>query len=747
MTTNKLNKIRGFSCQRFSFASYCLLIALMIFSNVGIIHAQQSLINDYDKADTILVGSEPDYPPFCLVNARGEADGFAVEIFKAAAEAVNLHVNIKVGVWSMVKQDLAEGKIDALPLVGRTPEREKLFDFTMTYLSLHGAVFVRDDYEGIKNPSDLKGKQIIVMKGDNAEEFLRREKITNNIITTHTFEEAFRLLEKGQHDAVVTQRIMGINLLEEMNINSIHPLDFQLDNFRQDFCFAVQNGNEKLVNRLNEGLSIIIANNTYREIKQKWFGPEGGVSMKDIWRYILLGLIPLVIIGILLWIVFLRKEVKRHTSKLNNEIAQHRQTLENLNVKQEKLKESEANIRLLLNSAAEGMFRIDVNGNCTMINKAAIGFLRYDNENEVLGRNMHKLIHHTNKNGEESNVDSCNILKSIREEKGTHSSDAIFWRKDGSSFQVEYFSYPIFEKEKIKGSVVTFRDITERKKDEEELIRLKNNLEAQVAQRTSDLKEKITTLNRSQKAMLYMVEDLNKITAELKEERHKLELSNKELEAFTYSVSHDLRAPLRAIHGYSKFLVEDYKDKLDDNGNRYIDTIQRNALKMNHLITDLLNLSRISRTRIQKTNTDMNAVVWSVFEEVATGQEKKEFDFIVNNLPDVSCDESLIRQVWQNLISNSLKYSSKSKTKRIEISSKTEKNAVYFYIKDYGAGFNEKYVNKLFGVFQRLHKDTEYQGTGVGLAIVQRIIQRHGGDISAKGTEAHGALFVFYIPL
>lgn len=723
------------------------LIFLLVLSNLSIGIAQSSYDYGYSKADTIIVASEPDYPPFCIVNEQGEADGFAVELFKEAAKAVNLHAEMRIGVWNTIKHDLANGKIDALPFVGRTPEREKLYDFTMTYLSLHGAVFVRDGYDEINDPSDLHGKNIIVMKGDNAEEFLRREKVTEKIITTHTFEEAFRMLAKGKHDAVVTQRVMGINLLEQMNINNVHPLEFQLEKFRQDFCFAVQKGNKHLNNRLNEGLSIIIANNTYRKIKEKWLGPEEGPSKEVIVRNLLLFLIPILIFAVILWILFLRREVKRRTSTLNKEINQHKKTLESLRMQQVKLQESESNIRLLLDSTAEGIFRIDTEGNCTLINSSGLELLGYDREEELRGQNMHNIVHHTKKDGSRCKLEDCNIFNSIRYGKGTSSSDTIFWQKDGNSFDVEYFSYPIIEASEVKGSVVTFLGCHRKKKAEQELIKLKDNLEAEVNKRTAELKEKVSKLNKSQKAMLYMVEDLNKITAELKEERHKLELSNKELEAFTYSVSHDLRAPLRAINGYSKFLEEDYKTRLDDEGIRYLATIRRNALKMDQLITDLLNLSRISRANLRIVQTDMNYIVRSVFKEIASEEEKATFEFKTSDMPNVYCDENLMRQVWQNLISNALKYSSKATKKRIEIYSKTDKSFVYFYIQDYGAGFNEKYVNKLFGVFQRLHKDTDYPGTGVGLAIVQRIIQRHGGEISAESKTEQGARFVFSLPL
>jgi len=244
-----------------------------------------------------------------------------------------------------------------------------------------------------------------------------------------------------------------------------------------------------------------------------------------------------------------------------------------------------------------------------------------------------------------------------------------------------------------------------------------------------------------------MVEDLNEITVELKTERKKLEESNQELEAFTYSVSHDLRAPLRAINGFSNFLLEDYSTQLDEEGKRYLDTIRTNAAKMDQLITDLLNLSRISRTEIKLQEVKMTEFVQSIYHEVATETEKKEFNVIINDMPMVKCDTFLIKHVWQNLLENALKYSSKSEKKKIEIGSKKEKDEISFFVQDFGVGFNPKYINKLFGVFQRLHRQDEFEGTGVGLAIVKRVISRHGGKVWAEGEEGEGATFYFSLPL
>lgn len=698
--------------------------------------------------DTILIGAEPDYPPYCLINENGNAEGFAIDIFKAVARAAGLEVKIKIGLWSTIKQDLTDGRIDALPVVGRTPEREEIFDFTLPYLTLNGAVFALKSGQNIQSIDDLKNKKVIVMKGDNAEEFARRTKLSDYILTTNTFDEAFKMLVNGEGDVVITQKIIGLKIIDRLKLErKVVPLNINLG-FDQDFCIAVREGDTELLSKLNEGLSVIIADNTYEKIREKWFGPVllEKVGFKDVGRIMFFILIPLTVAMILLWIIFLRKEVKRRTNRLYHEFAEHQHTLSNLKEKQDLLENSEQQIRLLLNSTAEGIYGVDINNKCTFINKSALKLLGYYSPDDIIGKNVHNLIHHTKSDGTECLIEDCVISQNLIKGIGISVDNDIFWRSDNTSFQVEYSSFPIKEGEILTGGVITFRDITERKKAENELIQLKSELEIKVAQRTIELEEKVQKLAKSQKALLFMVEDLNRITAELKEERRKLEKSNKELDAFTYSVSHDLRAPLRAINGFAGFLYEDYFEKLDNEGKRFIQVIRQNANRMDQLINDMLMLSRISRADKRIENVDFNILVNNVITEIREHFPIADFEFSIQKLPVVKCDLNLIKQVWQNLIQNAVKYSSKSDLKKIEIGFTEADNNYRFYIKDHGAGFDPRYVSKLFGVFQRLHNENEFEGTGVGLAIVKQIVSLHGGTVEAEGELNKGATFYFTVP-
>ena len=231
------------------------------------------LANDAVPADEPIIksGCEYDYPPFCIVEEGGRANGFSVELLRAALQAINHKVAFRVGPWVEVKGLLEQGKIDVLPLVGRTPEREAIFDFTFPYLSLHGVIVVPEDTTDIHDLNDLKGRNVAVMAGDNAEEFLRRSDLGVEIHTTSTFEKALRELSEGRHDAVVIQRLLALRLMQQNGISNLRIVGKPLEGLRQDFCFAVKEGDKEALSLLNEGLALVMADGTFNRLQKKWF--------------------------------------------------------------------------------------------------------------------------------------------------------------------------------------------------------------------------------------------------------------------------------------------------------------------------------------------------------------------------------------------------------------------------------------------------------------------------------------------
>lgn len=262
----------------------------------------------------------------------------------------------------------------------------------------------------------------------------------------------------------------------------------------------------------------------------------------------------------------------------------------------------------------------------------------------------------------------------------------------------------------VEAIVLNFREITERKAAEQQISEMNNELERKVLERTAQF-----------------------------------EAVNKELEAFSYSVSHDLRAPLRAIDGYASMIEEDYEKLLDEEGRRLLGNIQQNAKKMSALIDDLLAFSKLGKKVIQKKELDMNELLEGVLMDLSKSQSNHATILSDELLPAFG-DYSLIHQVLYNLVSNAVKYSSKKEKPVVHVSSRAEGNDVVYTVKDNGVGFDMKYAHKLFGVFQRLHTMEEFEGTGVGLAIVQRIITRHGGQVKAESVPDEGSVFSFSLP-
>jgi signal transduction histidine kinase len=234
--------------------------------------------------------------------------------------------------------------------------------------------------------------------------------------------------------------------------------------------------------------------------------------------------------------------------------------------------------------------------------------------------------------------------------------------------------------------------------------------------------------------------------AELESNAHELLASNQDLESFSFSVSHDLRAPLRAIDGFVVMLEEDYAALLDAEGRRYIGVIRDNSHRMATLIDDLLAFSRLGCKPVAKQDIDMEALVHEAFDEALSAQPGSSPTIRIGSLPGTRADPTLLRQVWLNLISNALKYGSKARHPTIEVSAKDSNAETIYCIRDNGVGFPMDCRDKLFGIFQRLHRDHEFSGTGVGLAIVQRVVSRHGGRVWAEGKVGEGASFSFALP-
>lgn len=371
------------------------------------------------------------------------------------------------------------------------------------------------------------------------------------------------------------------------------------------------------------------------------------------------------------------------------------------------LRNSEDRVRLLMDSTAEAIYGMDKTGHCTFSNPACLHLLGYDHNDELLGKDMHELIHHTYPNGRPYPAGACRIYKAARSGQCIHIDNEVLWRRDGSSFPAEYWAHPIYKNNEIIGAVITFIDISVRKCTEDELRKYRDHLEELVAERTSEL----TRING-------------------------------ELEAFSYSVSHDLRAPLRAMDGFSQALQEDYAGQIDETGIDYLQRICAGSQRMGNLIDDLLSLSRVSRIEMNRTDLNLSLLAEKSISKLQEICPQRRVEVKISDHIQAQGDAHLLEIVLDNLIANAWKYTSKKQSACIEFGITEKENKNIYYVKDDGAGFDMQYATKLFIAFQRLHGN-EFEGTGIGLATVSRIIRRHGGEIWASAQPGQGATFYF----
>lgn len=258
-----------------------------------------------------------------------------------------------------------------------------------------------------------------------------------------------------------------------------------------------------------------------------------------------------------------------------------------------------------------------------------------------------------------------------------------------------------------------------------------------------DFGEEKVHLEQSQRALLNILEDIDVEKAKVAKAYQQLEAGNKKLEAFTYSVAHDLRAPLRHIDAFSRILAEEARPHLPPQASQYLERILQAARQMGQLVDDLLNLSRVGRKELSLQVTGLNSVVDEVLANLRPEMEGREIEWKIGKLPFVEADPSLLKHVFANLLANAVKYTRPRDHAVIEVGSLTLNGESSVFVRDNGVGFNMKYAHKLFGIFQRLHRQEDFEGTGIGLATVQRIIHKHGGRVWAEAELDKGATFYF----
>lgn len=403
--------------------------------------------------------------------------------------------------------------------------------------------------------------------------------------------------------------------------------------------------------------------------------------------------------------VLIRKleDKMRQTEENERNLKAYVQKLEALLEERERaakaLREGEERYRLLLESSMDAILLTAPDGSIFAANHAACEMFQ-STEEEICRQRREGLVDTTDPN--------LPRLLEERDRTGRTRGELTFKRSDGSRFPAEISAALFTTSHGELRSSMCIRDVTERKRNEDAIRKLNDDLERRVRERTAELVA-----------------------------------ANRDLEAFGSSVSHDLRVPLRAIVGYSTILHDSYRHLLDAEGIRIISIVGERAKQLSTMIDDLLSFSRIGRASFHPCLVDIDAMVRRVYQELTTDSMRERITFEVASLPSVMCDPSLMQLVWTNLLQNAIKFSSKKERARIEVRSSRVGDEITFSVRDDGAGFDMQYAENIFQVFRRLHSEREFEGTGVGLSIVERIVERHGGKVWAYGEVGSGATISF----
>jgi ABC-type amino acid transport substrate-binding protein/nitrogen-specific signal transduction histidine kinase len=746
----------------------------------------------------VLSGCEYDYPPYCIVNPDDTATGFSVELLRAALKAVGRDVSFKTGAWSDIKSDLEKGRIQVLPLVGRTPEREAIFDFTFPYLTMHGAIFVREDNGDIAVPGDLKGKSVAVLKGDNAEEYLRRSNLGARIVPLETFEAAFKGLSEGAYDAVVAQKLMGMQILQNNGIANLKTVGPPLTDFTQSFCFATREGDTELLALLNEGLSIVIAEGIFRELYATWFSGLEALAQRK----------SRIIVG-------------GDSNYPPYEFLDEKGNPAGFNVDLTKAIAEELGFDIQIRLGPWGEIRqalsdgtIDViQGMYYSVERDRIYSFSpgYATVNHVVAARSGLEIPEDVKDlrGRKIVVMAGDVMEDLAMSLGFEENlvrvgsqeDALLLLSRGEEdyalvgqIPAQYFlkrqkiknvtlsSSPILSPEycyaapNASGALVSqfsqglaavlakgrYRAIENKwlapyraeggrfatiAKYAAFVISILGilllatllwswALRRSVKQKTHQLSIEIAERKKAEEEIKVLNQDLERRVAARTSE---LENALKELESFSYAVSHDLRAPLRAMEGFSSILADSYNKGLDAQGLNYLERIRNASSRMGKLIDDLLSLSKVSRHQLERKEIDMSALAAEVVSRVAEEWEGNPPEVHIEEGMRAVADPALMDILLKNLIENAYKYSARAASPRIDVGMEKQ----VFFVRDNGVGFDMEFAGELFAPFHRLHSIEEFSGTGIGLATVKRIVIRHGGKVWPEAKPGEGACFRF----
>ncbi|MYL84526.1 transporter substrate-binding domain-containing protein [Desulfovibrio aerotolerans] len=774
-------------------------------------------------------GSELDYPPFALVTPTGEAEGFSVELLKAVVQSVDMDVNFHTGPWQRIKQELIDGKIDVLPFVSDTKERAQYFDFTIPYVKMHGTIFVRKGDKRIRGENDLKDKEVVVMQGDVSHEYALRRNLSNHLVLTKDFAEAFRLLASGRHDAVIAQQIVGWQLVRQLGLSnlvdvsvlhdqSLRPFGKPLADFEQKFCIAVRKGDSELLALLNEGLATVIANGTYDALYAKWFGPilpARAVDPTALARALAFTLVPCLLLLSLAGLWYLRREVRRKTLSLRQEI--------------EERKRVEAELRIIADSIYDWEYWRAPDGGYLWVSPSCQTMTGYTAQ-QFTGESAQKILHMVHP--EDKPIWERHLLEVDSRHPEHRELDLRIVTAAGEVVWISHTCKPIFDADgTYRGRRGCNRDITRRKWAEAALAQSEEryrllfanagdaiylsdadgrlvDVNEEASRQTGFSREELTRMavydvdaNETAQSFATFTRELATHNSWAFEAQHRqkggdvfpveikgvrldtkagplvmgivrniserklaetkllamkerAEAASKSKSEFLANMSHEIRTPLNGVLGMLQLLqlTEPTAEQQE-----YLLGAVKSAKRLTRLLADILDLSRIEagKMRIDQVPWTMDSLRESILELFWPAAREKglALDFTIDPgiAPRLLGDEARVRQILFNLVGNALKFTDQGSVTvtATPLSGTGRADArILFRVRDTGIGISDAELSSIFDPFVQAEDSytRPFQGAGLGLSIVRKLVRLMHGALAVDNTPGEGTTIYLVLP-
>lgn len=633
----------------------------------------------------IRVVMDNNYPPYAFQDEEGNLKGILVDQWKLWEERTGVKVEITARPWGEALEHMKAGEYDVIDTIFYTEERARIFDYTEPYAQINVLIFFNRNISGITNAKDLKGFRIAVKSGDANVEYLQNQGI-DSLVLYSGYEEIIQAAAAKKETIFVIDRPPAMYYLYKYGIQDQFYYSAPL--YGGAFHRAVKKGDARMLALVKDGFARIHTSE-YQAIDTRWFGTAQGWNYKKILPYAGLGggLVVLIILALVTFNQTLQNQVQVRTRELH---------------------ENRKFLADMIEHSGALIFVKDREGRYELINR------KWE---EITGLKREQVIGKTDEE-----------LFPVRSAQQFHGND-LEVAETGRAIEVEealenaqgkhYFIAVKFPVQAEDGSVKSvcgmITEITDRKKAEEAL----RESELQVRNLNTQLERRVI------------------------ERTAQLELANRELEAFTYSVSHDLRAPLRAINGYARIIMDDYAQQLDGEIVSMLQNICTASQSMDRLITSLLSLSRKTRVEMHWEQVDLSTLAKNITAELQRAHPERQVECVIQEQVVVHGDAYLLGVLLENLLDNAWKYTTHNPAARIVFGVQQQDDRTVYFIQDNGVGFEMAHAGKIFEAFQRLHTEAEFQGEGIGLATVQRIVHRHGGQIWTEAEVDKGATFYF----